>query len=69
MAVKDLIELTQVVHKQGKISNIFTDKNGVNSEIKKENKLLYRVISLIINIFDYHYILQEYKTFPKSIIL
>ena len=39
MAVKDLIELTQVVHKQGKISNIFTDKNYFNSEINQENKL------------------------------
>ena len=46
VVINDLIELAQILHKQGKISNIFTDKNGVNSEINQENKLLYRFHTL-----------------------
>ena len=56
MVINDLIELAQILHKQGKMSNIFTDKNGVNSEINQENKLLYRFNALNKSrpyIFDY----------------
>ena len=58
-----LIELTQVLHKQGEILNILTNENCINSR-----KKICRIY-LMINNFDYNYILQEYKTFQNLIIL
>ena len=55
-----LIELTQVLHKQGEIYivlNILTNENCIKSRY------------LMINNSDYNYILQEYKTFQNLIIL